>query len=402
MPLSDVKCRKAKCPADKKQIKLADEKGLYLLVNSKGGKYWRMDYRHGISPATGKPTRKTLALGVYPDISLAKAREKRDDARAMIAEGQDPASHHQARSGSTFAAIAAEFIDKERDSLAAGTVQNLEGRLRIHVLPKIGHRPIDSIEAPDLLAIAREIERQGKNETAHSTVALCGRVIRYAIATGRARRDPSQDIKGALRPINVTHRPAVTEPDKIGELLRAVWGYAGTPSVIAALRVISYTFVRSGELRPAEWREIDWKAAEWRIPGNRMKMKGRGDHIVPLSSQVIDQLRELHTFTGTGRLIFPGLRTPDRPLSENTLNAALRSMGISPDEHVTHGFRATARTLLAETGWRPEIIEVQLAHSKRDKIQAAYDRASYLPERRKMMQAWADYLDNLRQTTTTM
>jgi len=387
--LSDVKCRNAKCPENKKQIKITDANGLYLLVLAAGGRYWRMDYRFG-----GK--RKTMALGVYPDVGLRLARVRRDAARDVLDNGADPGKQRRDSLANDFRGIAAEYIEHERERLHPDTIDNLEALLRLHINDQIGEMTIDTIEAPDLLQMVRIIEARGTNETAHRAKALCSRVFRYAIATGRARRDPAQDLRGALKPVVVTHRAAITEPEKIGPMMRMIWGYQGTPTVIKALRITAYTFVRGKELRFACWSEIDWQAAEWRIPESRMKMKGRGGHIVPLSSQALAELRELHTFTGHRPMIFPSLRGKDRPISDNTLNAALRSMGINGDEQVAHGFRAMARTLLAENGWKPDIIEVQLAHAKKDRIAAAYDRARYLPERREMMQYWADYLDGLR------
>ena len=266
--------------------------------------------------------------------------------------------------------------------------------LETFIFPTLGKLAVDAISSPDLLAALRRIEAKGAHETAHRTKARCGQVFRYAIATGRALRDPSADLRGALAPAVSVPRAAITDPKRIGELLRAIDGYTGAGATLAALRLAPLVFVRPGELRKAEWSEIDLQAAEWRIPAARMKM--REEHIVPLSTQAVSVLREIQALTGDGRFVFPSIRVKSRAMSDNTINAALRRLGYSTEEMTGHGFRALASTRLNEMGWPPDVIERQLAHAERDKVRAVYNRAQYLTERRKMMQAWADYLAALR------
>ncbi len=307
----------------------------------------------------------------------------------------DPAAQRRAeRAGhkNTFQAIALEWLEKR--TFAAKTREKAEWTFNDLLFPKIGSRPITSISAPDMLRALRPIEERGKHETAHRTKQRASQVFRYAIATGRAERDPTADLRGALTPTVVKNRAALTDPKDVGGLLRTIDGYAGHPSTEYALKLAPYVFVRPGELRAAEWSEFDLDKAEWRIPAVRMKMKEL--HIVPLAAQAVEILRMLQPQTGSGRYLFPGLRTPTRPISENTLNAALRRLGYSKNQMTTHGFRAMASTLLNEQGWHPDLIELQLAHAERDEVRAAYNRAQRLDERRKMMQAWANYLDTLR------
>ena len=391
MPLTDTAIRNAKL--QNKQYKLTDEKGMYLLVN-KVGKYFRLDYRFA-----GK--RKTLALGVYPDVKLAEAREKRDDARKMIANGIDPCQARKAQKSiqieqaeNCFEAIAREWHGKYSTNWADSHAKKIIRRLELYVFPWLGSRPIAEITPPELLAVLRKIEKKGILETAHRTQQNCGQVFRYAIATGRAERDPSADLRGALTPVKHGHMSTITDPKKIGELLRAIDGYEGTPVAKCALKLAPLVFVRPGELRHAEWTEIDLDEAEWRIPKEKMKMKA--PHIVPLSTQAVEILSEIQPITGKSRYVFPSVRTNSRPMSENTVLAALRRMGYTKEEMTGHGFRAMASTLLHEQGWPSDIIERQLAHAERNSIKAAYNHAQHLPERRKMMQAWADYLDKLK------
>jgi integrase len=387
MPLSDTATRNAK-PKDK-PYKLADEKGLYLLIKP-AGKYWRLDYRFD-----GK--RKTLALGVYPDISLKEAREKRDEARKQIAQGVDPSAERKATKTAqteSFEAVAREWFAKFAPSWAESHSDKIMRRLERDVFPWIGARPVREITAPELLAVLRRIETRGALETAHRAHQNCGQVFRYAVATGRAERDPSADLRGALPPADEKHHASITDPKAIGALLRAMDSYQGAFVVRCALRLAPLVFVRPGELRGGEWSEIDLDGAEWRIPAHRMKM--RETHIVPLSVQAVAILRELHPLTGTGRYLFPSERTDARPISENTVNAALRRLGYSKDEMTGHGFRSMASTLLNEQGWHRDAIERQLAHAERNAIRATYNYAEHLPERRRMMQAWADYLDGLK------
>jgi integrase len=387
MPLSDTAVRNAK-PKDK-PYKLSDEKGLYLLVASVG-KYWRFDYRFA-----GK--RKTLALGVYPDVSLKEARERRDEARKLIAQGVDPSAQRKATKtvlAETFEAIAREWLAKFSPSWTPEHAERITRRFERDVFPWIGTRPIREVAAPELLTVLRRIEERGALDTAHRAHQNCGQVFRYAVATGRAERDPSADLRGALPPANDKHHASITDPKAVGALLRAIEGYQGSFVTKCALRLAPFVFVRPGELRGAEWSEIDFDKAEWRIPASKMKM--REQHIVPLSTQALSILRELHPLTGTGRYLFPSERTGERPMSENTVNAALRRLGYSKDEMTGHGFRSMASTLLNEQGWHRDAIERQLAHAERNAVRAAYNYAEHLPERRRMMQSWADYLDGLK------
>jgi integrase len=371
-----------------KPYKLKDENGLYLLVTPSGSRLWRFRFRHG-----GKES--MLGLGAYPDVPLKDAREQRDAMRKRVAAKQDPAAVRRAEKAAradTFKAVAGEWLAKCRFEPA--TREKADWMFRELIFPSLGSMPVRQLTAPSILEVLRKLEARGKHETAHRTKQRISQVIRYAIATGRAESDPTRDLRGALTAIEVKSRAAITEPARVGELLRAIEGYDGDPASCAALKLAPLVFVRPGELRGAEWREFDLEASEWRIPGVRMKM---GDaHIVPLSTQAVAILRALHPITGNGRLVFPGLRSRDRPISENTVNAALRRLGFSQDEMTAHGFRAMASTLLNEQGFAPDVIELQLAHQERNKVRAAYNRATRLPERRKMMQAWADYLDGLK------
>jgi integrase len=339
---------------------------------------------------------KSLSLGIYPDVPLTLARDRREEARQLLAKGIDPGAKRQAEKVSrkdTFEAIALEWLALQEKKLGSATLKKAQWIFENLIFPKLGKRPISKITAPDLLGALRRIEARGAHETTHRAKQRCGQIFRYAIATGRAERDITADLRGALAPVVSKNRAALTDPAHVGELLRAIDGYHGSPRIALALKLAARTFVRPGELRYAEWCEIDLDGAEWRIPGERMKM--RELHIVPLARQVIELLRELHSITGRGKYLFPSLQTSLRPISENTVNVALRRLGYSKDEMTGHGFRAMASTLLNEQGWHPDLIELQLAHAERNKVRAAYNRAQRLPERRKMMQAWADYLQAL-------
>jgi integrase len=390
MPLTDAKTRNAK-PGPKPQ-KLFDEKGLFLFVTPAGGKLWRFKYRIG-----GRE--KLLAFDPYPELSLTEARDKRDEARKLVARGVDPAEVKKAekareQGADTFKAVAEEWIGKNRQTWAPRHTESIESRLALHVYPQLGGMPIHEITPPVLLAVLRRIEAQGLIESAHRARQVVGQICRYAVATGRAERDPSADLKGALAPVKVKSFASITDTKEIGGLLRAIDGYSGQFTTMCALRLSPLVFVRPSELRQAEWSEFDLEVAEWRIPAARMKM--RQTHLVPLSRQAVAILRELHRVTGSGRLLFPGLRTPERPISENTVNAALRRLEYSKDEMTGHGFRSMASTVLHEQGWPTHAIERQLAHAERNRVKAAYNYAEHLPERRKMMQAWADLLDGLK------
>jgi integrase len=390
MPLTDTVIRNAKPRA--KPYKLADAAGLYLEVMPTGARYWRLRYRFG-----GRDTR--LAVGVYPEVTLAEARTRRDDARATLRNGDDPGAIKRARkvaaklgTAESFRAIADEWLAKQKPSLAAVTYAKAEWM--IGLVPSLHALPIAAITPPDVLAALRKLESAGTLETAHRVKQRLGQVFRYAVATGRAQRDPTADLRGALAPVVSKSHAAVTDPAAVGDLLRALHGYQGQPATAAALKLAPLLFVRPGNLRAMEWAELDLDAAEWRIPAGKMKM--REAHVVPLASQAVAILRELQPLTGRGRYCFPSLRTADRPMSENTVNTALRRLGFDGDTMTGHGFRAMASTRLNEMGWPPDVIERQLAHAERSKVRAAYNRAQYMAERQKMMAAWADYLDQLR------
>jgi integrase len=372
-----------------KPYKLFDERGLFLLVTPQGGRLWRLKYRYA-------GAEKLLALGAYPDVLLKRAREKRDEARSLVADGRDPSEIRKAEKaarGNTFAAIAEEWLRLRSDKLAAITLAKARWLLGF-LLRDLGSKPIATITAPQLLAALRKIEAAGNHETAHRAKQRFGEIARYAIATGRAERDVTTDLRGALAPVVTRSHASITDPARVGELLRAIDGYIGQPATAAALKLAPLVFVRPGELRAADWSEFDLDSAEWRIPAGRMKMKE--PHLVPLARQAVAILSDLHPISGPQGLVFPSLRSPLRPISNNTLNAALRRLGYSNEEIVAHGFRSMASTLLNEQGFPPDIIELQLAHKERNQVRAAYNRAQRLTERRKMMQAWADYLDGLR------
>ncbi len=398
MPLTDTAIRSAKPQA--KPFKLFDGGGLHLLVSPAGGKWWRWKYRFG-----GKA--KGLSFGVYPDVSLKSAREKRDAARQQLAAGIDPGAARKAEKlaqagGESFEAIAREWHAKFSPGWVASHGDRILRRLEKDLFPWLGKRPIAEIKAPELLAVLRRIESRGAQETAHRAMQNCGQVFRYAVATGRAERDPTGDLRGALPPPKEKHHASIIEPKRIGALLRAIDVYEGFFATKCALRLAPLVFVRPGELRKAQWPEIDFDKAEWRIPAERMKM--REQHIVPLSHQAVEVLRELEPLTNreiparpqAPRLVFPSARTRERPMSENAILAALRRMGYPKEEMTGHGFRSMASTLLHEQGWNHQAIERQLAHAERNAVSAAYNFAEHLPERRKLMQAWADYLDALK------
>ena len=394
MPLSDIAIRKAK-PTSKAQ-RLFDGGGLYLEVSPNGGKWWRYKYR-----ILGKE--KRLSLGVYPDVGLAAARDLHADARKLVAAGVDPSAHRKAariagmeRAANSFETVAREWFAKKSPKLVKGYAEKVLARLEGDLFPMLGKLPVSEINAPQVLRAMRRIEDRGAHETAHRVLQTCGQVFRYAIASGRATADPTVALRGALTPAQGTHHAAITAPEPFGGLLRALDGYDGSLVTKHALRLAPLVFVRPGELRHAEWSEFDLEGKTWCIPAAKMKM--RDDHIVPLSRQAIEIIEALHELTGGGVYLFPSTRSPRRPMSNNTLNAALRRLGYDKHAHTAHGFRASARTLLDEVlHFRPDYIEHQLAHTVRDPNGRAYNRTAHLPERRKMMQAWADYLDVLRQ-----
>jgi integrase len=388
MPLTDTAIRNAKPRST--PYKLYDGDGLYLLLKPSGSRLWRFKYQ-----LDGRE--KLIGLGHYPEVPLKEARERRDEARRLLASSVDPAEKRKAERlalPDTFEAIAREFLTLKSKTLDPGTLALKTARLESFIFPRFGTEPIRKVTPPQLLRALRAIEERGRHETAHRVRAQCSEVFRYAVATGRAEHDVAADLRSALAPVNVRNRPAIVEPTKIGELMRAIHGYQGQPSTEYALKLLPLVFVRPSELRNAEWVELDLKDALWRIPGSRMKM--RDPHIVPLSRQSQELLTSLQFVTGRSRYLFPSLRSTERPISDNTLNGALRRLGYSGDEMVAHGFRSMASTCLNEQGWAPDLIELQLAHLDRNEVRAAYNRAQRLSERTKMMQSWADYLDSLR------
>lgn len=390
--LTDAKLRNLKPKT--KLYRVADAGGLCIEVHPNGSRRWRWRYRFARKA-------NMLSFGVYPEVSLVEARQRRDKARDTLAAGIDPSAQRKLlkltahiATETAFEPVAREWL-AGRGELADNTRGKLLWLLESFAFPWIGARPVGAITAPELLAVLRRVESLGKLETTQRLKQVCGKVFRYAVATGRAERDPSADLRGALATGKVRHRASITEPVKVGELLRAMDGLSGSLVVSCALKFAPLVFVRPGELRKAEWAEFDLDAGEWRIPAERMKM--REPHLVPLSAQAIAILRELHPLTGSGRYVFPSIRSMARPMSENTITVALRRLGYTGDEMTGHGFRSMASTLLHEQGWPSDVIERQLAHAERNKVKAAYNRAEHLPQRRKMMQAWADYLDGLKQ-----
>lgn len=395
MPLTDTAIRKTK-PGPKPR-KLYDAKGLYLLLRPDGSRWWRWKYRR---PVTGKEN--TLSLGVYPDTGLADARAKRDEARKLLANGVDPGEHRRAekaagkeRAANSFEVVAREWIAKQKSGWVESHASRIELRLKNDVFPWLGGRPVADIGARELLTTLNRVVDRGAVESAHRILQNCSQVFRYAIITARADRNPAEDLRGALPPVKQTHRAAITQPKRIGELLRAIDAYKGSLVTKCALRLAPHVFLRPGELRQAEWEEFDLDAAEWNIPPEKMKM--RSAHLVPLSTQALAILREIEPLTGGGKYVFPSARTADRPMSDNAVLAALRRMGFSKDEMSGHGFRAMARTVLDEVlNVRPDYIEHQLAHAVKDPNGRAYNRTAHLHERVLMMQEWSDYLDILK------
>jgi len=394
MALSDIRVKTATVPSDKRQAKLSDGNGLYLLVNQ-SGKYWRFDYRFG-------EKRKTMALGVYPNVRLKEARDKCIAAHKLLEQNIDPCRDKQTKKrraiveskADTFKGVAEELLEKNNNKWSDSYSKSTRSRLERHVFPWLGQMKIADIEAPDVLSVIQRAENRGTVEMAHRLKMLCGQVFRYAVATGRVKSDPSRDLRGAIQPLVTQHYATIIEPKKVGELMRAIAGFEGTFVVMCALKITPLVFVRPGELRHAEWDEIDFEKSEWRIPAEKMKM--RVIHIVPLARQAVEILNDLQPLTGGGKYVFPSIRSSSRPMSENTVNASLRRIGYGKDEICAHGFRAMASTILHEQGWSSDVIERQLSHKEGNAIKGAYNHARHLPERRKMMQQWADYLDALR------
>jgi len=397
VPLTDTKVSKSK--PKEKPYSLFDGGGLFIQILPAGGKFWRFKYRFA-----GKDN--LLSFGKYPEVSLAEARKKRDEARQLIASGADPSTERKAQrtlettDSETLENVAREWLQKFMTSLNQGYYMRVVSSLEHDIFPYVGQRPIREIMAPELLSVLRRIEDRGALDTTRRVKEFCGRIFRYAVATGRADRDPTGDLRGAIPPPVSHHRAAITEPKRAAELLRAIDSYSGSIPVLCALKLAPMLFVRPGELRKAEWSEINLDKAEWNIPAEKMKMKIA--HLVPLPRQAVEILTDLRRYTGRSQYCFPSGRSFQRPLSDVALLAALRRMDFGKDEMTVHGFRAMARTILDEVlGVRPDIIEHQLAHQVKDPLGRAYNRTKFIDERRKMMQQWADYLDGLKKGELT-
>lgn len=386
MPLTDTAIRVAK--SEGKARKMFDGGGLFLLVTEAGGKHWKLKYRHA-----GKE--KLLSFGSHPQVSLRAARERREEAKRQLAQGINPSLARHLAQGSTVEVVANEWLAQQEHVWVPSHTVTVRQRLRQFIFPALGSRPVAEVKPPELLAMLRAIESRGTHETAHRVKQVCSQVFRFAVATGRAERDPTADLRGALAPVKRGHFATITEPRAVGALLRAIDTYDGDLITRCALRFAPLVFVRPGELRKAQWDEFDLAAAEWRIPAQRMKMKRQ--HIVPLSTQALGVLTEAKAISSASLYVFPSGRSSSRPMSDGTISAALRRMGYEAGVMTGHGFRSMASTLLNEMGtWSADAIERQLAHSPSDDVRAAYNYAQFLSERRRMMQAWADYLDSLR------
>ncbi|CAJ2719745.1 phage integrase [Burkholderia pseudomallei] len=392
MPLTDSIAKNAK-PADK-PYKLTDGRGMYLLVQPNGAKYWRMAYRlHG--------KQKLLAIGVYPAVGLATARERRDDARKKLAAGVDPSVAKRAEkrvarlaASNTFEAVAHGWMNERKTVVEIGQYEKTLARFESDVFPWLGRRPISEVDAPEILAVLKRIDGRGARYTAHRVRSEISRVFRYGIKEGYCKTDPARDLIDAIPPAQTTHFASITEPSKVGEMLRAFDGFSGTFPVLCALKLAPMLFVRPGELRKAQWSQIDMERGDWRY----LVSKTKTEHLVPLATQALAILRELHALTGNGTYVFPGARDRHRPMSEAAINAALRRLGYDTRTEITgHGFRAMARTILhEELEQKPEVIEHQLAHTVPDNLGSAYNRTKFIKKRREMMQQWADYLDRLK------
>lgn len=394
MPLSQVKCKNAKPKS--RTYRLFDEKGLYLEITPKDQKWWRLKYRY-------KGKEKRISLGVFPEVGLKEVRDLRDDARQQLRNNVDPSAIRKARklsnssvSDNSFEVIAREWHAKQSSVWSESYSVDVMQRIERNAFPIIGQTPIQEITTAEILEMLRLMEKRGLRETTFRIRAISSQIFRYAIITGRAERDPAADLIGSLAPRKRNHFASITDPSKIGQLLRAINSYEGEFATGIALKLAPYVFVRPGELRRAEWSEIDFRDKLWRIPADKMK-KGIA-HIVPLSTQSISLFKDIQEFTGNGDYIFPSIRTLLRPMSENTINAALRRLGYEKEEMTGHGFRSMASTRLNELGWESDLIERQLAHTEKNAVRGAYNFAEYLPKRRKMMQAWADYLDGLKES----
>jgi len=390
MPLTAVAVKQAK--AESKTKRLYDELGLYLELSPKGGKWWRFKYRYG-----GKE--KRISLGTFPDVSLAMARQRRDEARRFLADKVDP-SQQRKRSKSkstlaaadTFRAVSEQWVVRKSESWSAIHLKNVTSKLQRDILPWLGNMPVSDIVPSDVLAVVRRVEARGAVETAHRVLSICGQIMRFAVASGVATHDVSQDLKGALTTRKKRHLSAAVTPQEAAAIIKAIHGYQGTQVVRSALKLAPLTFVRPGELRQAKWSDINLDTASWTFKAS----KTGTDHIVPLSAQSQLVLNQLHPITGHCEWVFPSARSRNRPMSNNAILSALRRLDIPSEQMSGHGFRAMARTLLdEELGFRPDIIEHQLAHTVRDPLGRAYNRTQHLAERKRMMQAWADYLENI-------
>ena len=397
-------------PGDPRR-RLSDGAGLYLLLFVNGGSHgWRLDY-------TFEGRRKTLSLGTFPATGLSAARQKAEEARRLVAAGVDPSQARQQHKAAvsqkhriakmveaglplpeSFEAVAREWYAKHQPSWAPSHSEKIIRRLERDVFPWLGSKPIQAIRPPEVLEVLKRVETRGALETTHRVQQNCSQVFRYAVAIGLLDSDPSRDLRGALPPWRPEHYPTLTDPRRVGQLLRDIDAYEGGFVTRCALKLSPLLFVRPGELRQAEWHEINLETAEWRIPAP--KMKGRVMHIVPLATQALKVLEELKALTGPSGWVFPGVRTNGEPMSENTVNAALRRLGYDRATMTAHGFRGMASTMLHEIGWPSDVVERQLSHSERNSVKAAYNHAEHLPERRRMMQAWADHLDQLRRSRT--
>jgi len=395
MALSDAKVKAATVPEGKKQVKLSDGGGLYLLVKP-AGKYWKLKYRFA-----GKE--KTLSIGIYPSVSLKEARNKREVAKKLLEQNMDPSQSKQtdkrkaaaATLAATFKGVANEWLDKKTELWVATTLKHKQSDLNNHIFPWLGDMKITAIEPVDILSVCQRIENNGHNEAAHRAKMLCSQIMRYGVATGRLKSDPTRDLQGALAPVITKHRPCLKDSKEVGGLMRAIKEHTGTFIVHCALQLSPYLLLRPVELRKLEWTEIDLEAKTITIPAHKMKMKQI--HIVPLSDQALALLEDIQPLTGRGKYVFHGARSIHRPMSDAAINAALRHMGYdTKEQHCAHGFRGMASTLLHEQGFNSDHIERQLAHKEGNAIKAAYNHARHLPERTTMMQHYADYLDALR------
>ena len=388
MPLTNLLIQRAK--ARDKAYKLFDGRGLFLLVSPNGSKGWRFKYRF-------QSKEKLLSLGTYPEISLADARDRLEEFRKLVAKGIDPSEYRKLnrskvleKSANSFEAVALEWLAKNAASWSIGHKTRLESRLTNDVFPLIGNQPVADINARQVLQVVRKIEERGAIESAHRALSNCSQIMRYAVQTARAERDPCIDLRGALPSVKTRHLAAIVKPEEIGALLLKLSDYRGSHVVRSALKIAPLVFVRPGELRHAKWRDVDLESAEWRF----VVTKTNTEHIVPLAKQAVATLRELYLFTSSSEFVFPGARSITKPMSENAVLAALRALDIPKEDMSGHGFRAMARTILEEElGFRPELIEHQLAHSVRDPLGRAYNRTTHLDERKRMMQEWADWLD---------